>query len=111
MAILPILQLMSQGIFPSGDNILGWIFQVVFLGIFVVFMFYGQRFQMMIMVREVESSLFKLKFMRDEARKAAINNIKEIGKLEGDPTPQIDRFLEYFAISPVELDPSGVIWR
>jgi len=100
-----------QGIFPSGDNILGWIFQVIFLGIFVVFMFYGQRVQMIIMVREVEGSLFKLKYMRDEARKAAINNVKETGKLEGDPTGQIDRFLEYFAIAPVDLDPSGVINR
>jgi len=105
------LPLALQGIFPSGDNILGWIFQMVFLGIFVVFMFYGQRIQMIIMVREVEGSLFKLKLMRDEARKTAINNVKELGKLEGDPTAQIDRFLEYFAIPPVELDPSGIIWR
>lgn len=89
----------------------GWVLQLVFLGVFVVFMFYGQRVQMMIMVREVESSLFKLKYMRDESRKAAINTIKEIGKLEGDPTGQIDRFLEYFAIPPVDLDPSGVINR
>jgi hypothetical protein len=92
-------------------DLLGWIFQIAFLVIFVVFMFYGQRVQMMIMVREVEGSLFKLKLMRDEARKNAINNIKETGKLEGDPTPQVDRFLEYFAISPVDIDPSGVIWR
>jgi len=66
---------------------------------------------MMIMVREVEGSLFKLKLMRDEARKAAINNVKETGKLEGDPTEQVDRFLEYFAIAPVDIDPSGVVWR
>jgi len=111
MLTLPTLPITAQGIFPTGDNVLGWVFQIIFLGIFVVFMFYGQRIQMMIMVREVEGSLYKLKFMRDEARKTAINNIKELGKLEGDPTAQIDRFLEYFAISPVELDPSGVIWR
>ena len=92
-------------------DLAGWIFQFIFLAIFVVFMFYGQRFQMMIMVREVESSLFRLKLIRDEARKIAINNVKETGKSEGDPTGQIDRFLEYFAISPVDLDPSGVIWR
>ena len=92
-------------------DLAGWIFQFIFLAIFVVFMFYGQRFQMMIMVREVESSLFKLKLIRDEARKIAINNVKETNKSEGDPTAQIDRFLEYFAISPVDLDPSGVIWR
>ncbi len=111
MIMLPLDSTILQGIFPTGDNILGWIFQVVFLGIFVVFMFYGQRIQMMIMVREVEGSLFKLKFMRDEARKTAIVNIKDIGKLERDPTEQIDRFLEYFAIAPVDIDPSGVVWR
>ena len=92
-------------------DLAGWIFQFIFLAIFVVFMFYGQRFQMMIMVREVESSLFRLKLIRDEARKIAISNVKETGKSEVDPTGQIDRFLEYFAISPVDLDPSGVIWR
>jgi hypothetical protein len=111
MVMIPLDSTILQGIFPSGDNVLGWIFQVVFLGIFVVFMFYGQRIQMIIMVREVEGSLFKLKYMRDEARKAAINNVKETGKLEGDPTGQIDRFLEYFAIPPVDIDPSGVINR
>lgn len=106
----PLPMTLLDGLGPPGD-ILGWIFQIAFLGIFVVFMFYGQRIQMMIMIREVEGSIYKLKIMRDEARKVAINNIKETGKLEGDPTAHVDRFLEYFAISPVELDPSGVIWR
>jgi hypothetical protein len=103
---------MVQQLFPTGgSDILGWVLQIVFLGIFVVFMFYGQRMQTYIMIREVESSLFKLKIMRDEARKAAINAIKEIGKPAIDPTEQVDRFLEYFALMPVNLDPAGIIWR
>jgi len=93
------------------DNLLSWVLQIVFLGIFVVFMFYGQRIQMYIMIREVEGSLFKLKMMRDEGRKVAINAINEIGKPQVDPTAQVDRFLEYFAITPVDLDPAGIIWR
>jgi len=103
------VQQVSQ-LFPQGD-VLGWIFQIIFLGIFVVFMFYGQRIQMYIMIREVEGSLFKLKMMRDEGRKMAIAAINEIGKPQVDPTAQVDRFLEYFAITPVELDPAGIIWR
>jgi len=103
------IQQVSQ-LFPQGD-ILGWIFQIIFLGIFVVFMFYGQRIQMYIMIREVEGSLFKLKMMRDEGRKMAIAAINEIGKPQADPTAQVDRFLEYFAITPVDLDPAGIIWR
>jgi len=95
----------------GGDSLLSWILQIVFLGIFVVFMFYGQRIQMYIMIREVEGSLFKLKMMREEGRKMAIAAINEIGKPQVDPTAQVDRFLEYFAITPVDLDPAGIIWR
>jgi len=72
---------------------------------------YGQRLQMYIMLREVESGLFRLKFMRDEGRKTAISTLKELGGPEADPTARVDRFLEYVAIQPVDLDPSGVIWR
>jgi len=108
--MLTIQQVSLDGLLGA-DNILSWILQIVFLGIFVVFMFYGQRLQMIIMIREVEGSLFKLKMMRDEGRKAAINAINEIGKPQVDPTAQVDRFLEYFAITPVDLDPSGIIWR
>jgi len=95
----------------GGDSLLSWILQIVFLGIFVVFMFYGQRIQMYIMIREVEGSLFKLRMMRDEGRKMAVAAINEIGKPQADPTTQVDRFLEYFAITPVDLDPAGIIWR
>jgi len=97
-------------IFPQ-DNILGWIIQVAFFLVFIVFMFYGQRIQTYIMVREVEGSLIKLRLMRDEARKIAVDTIKELGKPQGDPTARVDQFLEYFALSPVNLDPAGVIWR
>ena len=57
------------GLLPGGDNIVSLIFQLVFTGIFVVFMFYGQRVQMMVMLREVESRLRRLKFIRDDGRK------------------------------------------
>lgn len=97
--------------FVPQDNILGWIFQLMFFVFFIVFMFYGQRIQIYIILREVEGSLMRLKFMRDEARKMAIKTVKEIGKPSTDPTQRVDQFLEYFAIAPVNLDPSGIIWR
>jgi len=105
-----IIQQVAQGLLGS-DSVLSWILQIVFLGIFVVFMFYGQRIQMYIMIREVEGSLFKLRAMRDEGRKIAIAAINEIGKPQVDPTAQVDRFLDYFALTPVDLDPAGIIWR
>ena len=96
---------------PGGDNALTWIFQIIFYAIFVAFIFYGQRIQMYIMIREVEGSLARLKFMRDEGRKLAIETIKEIGKSQEDPAERVDRFLEYIAILPESMDPSGIVWK
>lgn len=59
----------------------------------------------------VRSSLNRLKFMRDEGRRIAISTIKEIGKLNEDLTAGIDRFLEYIAIAPQSMDPSGIVWK
>ncbi len=99
------------GLLGGGDNIVSLIFQLVFTGIFVVFMFYGQRVQMMVMLREVESHLRRLKLIRDDGRKVATETIKQIGKPVGDPSDRIDQFLEYIAISPQSMDPSGIVWK
>src|SRR3972149_2596843 len=88
-----------------------WIFNVLFYVIFIVFIFYGQRIQMYVMLREVEGSLFKLRHIKDEGRKITVETIKEIGKPQTDPTARIDRFLEYFTISPQNLDPAGIVWK
>jgi hypothetical protein len=63
------------------------------------------------MIREVESSLYKLKYMKEEGRKIAIETIKEIGKPQTDPTSRVDRFVEYFTIAPQSLDPAGIVWK
>ncbi len=88
-----------------------WIFNLLFYVVFVVFMFYGQRIQMYIMLREVEGSLHRLRHIKDEGRKIAIETIKEIGKPQADPSGRVDRFLEYFTITPQSLDPAGVVWK
>jgi hypothetical protein len=85
------------------------VLNVLFYVIFIVFIFYGQRIQMYVMLREVEVSLYKLKFIKEEGRKVAIETIKEIGKPQADPTDKVDRFLEYFTIGPQNLDPAGIV--
>jgi len=94
---------------PFGEY--SWILNLLFYVIFVVFIFYGQRIQMYVMLREVEGSLYKLKYIKDEGRKIAIETIKEIGKPQTDPAARVDRFLEYFTIPPQSLDPAGVVWK
>jgi hypothetical protein len=95
---------------PGGD-IFSQILTIVFYLFFFVFLFYGQRFQIYIMLREVESSLYKLRYIKDEGRKIAIETLKEIGKPQTDPTARVDKFLEYFTIPPQSLDPAGVVWK
>jgi len=87
------------------------VLNLLFYVIFVVFILYGQRIQMYVMLREVEGSLYKLKFIREEGRKTAIDTIKEIGKPQTDPTQRVDKFLDYFTIAPQSLDPAGVVWK
>jgi hypothetical protein len=108
-AILALQNDISQG--PLGDTSISWILNVLFYVIFVVFMFYGQKIQTYIMIREVESSLYKLKYIKEEGRKITIETIKEIGKPQTDPTSRVDRFMEYFTITPQGLDPAGIVWK
>ncbi len=92
----------------SSDIIVQILSLLSYLFIFV-FIFYGQRIQMYVMIREVESSLFKLKVMKEDARKTAIATIKEIGKPTTDITNKVDRYLEYFTIAPQSMDPAGIV--
>jgi hypothetical protein len=84
---------------------------ILFYVVFVVFIFYGQRIQMVVMLREVEGSLYKLKYIKEEGRKITVETIKEIGKPTTDPAARVDRFLEYFTIGPQGLDPAGIVWK
>ena len=94
---------------PFGEY--SWILNLLFYVIFIVFIFYGQRIQIYVMLREVEGSLYKLRYIKNEGRKIVIETIKEIGKPQTDPSAKVDRFLEYFTISPQSLDPAGIVWK
>jgi hypothetical protein len=99
-----------MAVLPGGD-IISQIIYAASIMLFVVFMLYGQRIQMYVMIREVEASLYKLKFIKEEGRKIAIETLKEIGKPQTDPTPRVDRYLEYFTISPQSMDPAGIVYK
>ena len=107
MNTLAVLSLLLTG---TGDSI-SQILSILFYVVFIVFLFYGQRIQMYVMIREVEGSLFKLKYIKEEGRKTAIETIKEIGKPQTDPSTRVDRYLEYFTISPQNMDPSGIVYK
>ena len=81
-----------QNLFGSGGDSISSILSMLFYVVFIVFLFYGQRIQMYVMIREVEGSLYKLKYIKEEGRKIAIETIKEIGKPQTDPSARVDRY-------------------
>jgi hypothetical protein len=96
----------------GGDNSeIGMILQTLFSLSFIIYLFYAQRIQAMTMLRQVEVTLRKVKTIKDEGRRVAIEMVKEVGKPERDPTPDVDRFLEQFVISPVSMDPAGIMGK
>ncbi len=74
-------------------------------------MFYGQKIQLQITSSEINKSLEKLKTYKDETRKELLDYIKTTIKPTIDPSAKIDRYLEYFTIMPVDLDPNGIIQK
>ena len=100
-----------QNLFGSSGDSISSILSMLFYVVFIVFLFYGQRIQMYVMIREVEGSLYKLKYIKEEGRKIAIETIKEIGKPQTDPSARVDRYLEYFTISPQSMDPAGIVHK
>ncbi len=109
--LIPFASLQNQMNQLLGQDPLSLILNLIIYGFFIVFFLYGQRIQMAAMLREVKGSLDKLRYIKDEGRKVTIETIKEIGKPQTDPTERVDRFLEYFTIGPINLDPAGVVWK
>ena len=95
-------------LFGFGDDsnpllMLVWILPII------LFIFYGQRIQLLVTSGEIKKSIKKLDLYRKEARTELIEYIKKNMKTSEDPTKKIDRFLDYFTIMPVDMDPSGIV--
>jgi hypothetical protein len=98
----------NQGLLPE-NNVIGLIIQVAWLGFFVFYMFYGQRFQIKIMLKEIEGSLSRLKLIRDHGRDLTIATIKDISKTDNDLEARVDRVLDHLTIPLEYLDPAGIV--
>jgi hypothetical protein len=98
----------TLSLIPGNDSITQILSLLTYV-FFIVLIFYGQRIQMYVMIREVENSLHKLKIIKEEGRKTAIEVIKEIGKPTTDPSARVDRYLDYFTIGPQTMDPAGIV--
>jgi hypothetical protein len=102
----------GQGLDPSSPWM--WV-SIMSLAIIPFFMMYAQKLQSRVIMGEISKSLAKLKTMRENARREAIDYVKTAIKISSssstsnDPAVGVDRFLEYFTILPVDLDPTGLV--
>lgn len=97
------------------DQLLGFsddsnpLLMIVWILPIILFVFYGQRIQLEVTSGEIKKGIKKLDAYRIEARAELIEYIKKNMNPKEDPTKKIDRFLDYFTIMPVDMDPNGIV--
>ena len=105
-----IVQLMMLG--QTETDPLGLIFQLLWFLLIFMSMFYGTKLQAYRSRKEIESGLAKLKKWDDECKQILLSNFRKYAdKKENDKDLmlKLENFLTFVAISPVSLDPYGII--
>ena len=75
----------------------------------ILFVFYGQRIQLIIASGEIKKQIKKLEAFQVESKKELIDYVRKAIHPKDDPTKKIERFLDYFTIYPVDMDPNGLV--
>ena len=94
--------------FGTGGDSNPFLMLVWFLPI-ILFVFYGQRIQLIITSRDIKKDMAKLEQFRNDSRNELIDYVKQKLSPNGDPTQKLDRFFDYFTVMPVDIDPNGII--
>ncbi|MDW8033854.1 MAG: DUF1512 family protein [Nitrososphaerota archaeon] len=101
---------MSIILFPGQDNTgISQLISIVYMIMFLVLVFWGERIQMLIRLRDIEYALERLRMMRDESVRFTKEKLKKYNKEEINRF--IDNFLEFVTVPPVDMDPAGVVWK
>ena len=95
-------------IFAMSDNTNPIMMLIWILPIFL-FIFYGQRIQLYVTSGEIKKGIGKLDGYRNESRDELINYVKKNLNPVDDPVQKINRFIDYFTIMPVDMDPNGIV--
>ena len=87
-----------------------------FLFILLSFFFYpmfGQRLQLVNVLRDIDRKLFRLKLMRDDVRQRTVSALKQAGTdlTDEELEKRLDAILDYFYIPPEAMDPAGVVYK
>jgi len=94
--------------FGMGDDsnplmMLIWILPII------LFVFYGQRIQLIITSSDIKKKLGQLDRFRNDSRSELFEYIKKDLAVKDDVTQKFDRIFDYFTIMPIDIDPNGII--
>ncbi|MFX1363406.1 MAG: DUF1512 family protein [Promethearchaeota archaeon] len=97
---------------PAQTDPVSLIISLLWLVLIFISMFYGQKIQAWKASKDIQVALEKLKKWNDECKEILITNFKEFAdkkKTQKDLMLQIEDFLTFVTISPVSLDPYGIV--
>jgi hypothetical protein len=96
----------------EGGNPFGVIFNLLFF-VFIIFsIFYGQRIQQFMWLKQIERALRKLDVWQREGKVVCKKRVAEYSDVPAEKVFEtVEGFLEFFMIMPVDRDPSGVLNR
>ena len=91
---------------PFGGDGISWVIWIVFL---MVFFFFYPRLMLSQIMWRLERSAAKLETMSDNAKRIVLRSISK--KPDKKLKDSVNRFFEFFIITPVSLDPAGIIGK
>ena len=95
--------------FGIGDDFLSEMMMLVWIIPIIIFVFYGQRIQLIISSNDIKKDISKLEEFTSDSRHKLIHYIRNNLNPKTDPVKKIDSFLDYFTVMPIDLDPNGII--
>ena len=84
-----------------------WIGNIIWLVLFVVFMLYSSRIMITQTVWKLEKDVIMLEDLAKDAQKIVLKRVAR--RPTKDVVNNINRVMEFFSVSPISIDPYGVI--
>jgi len=100
---------LQSGLLGSGGGTINNLLSILFYGVFFAFMLFGQQIQSRIALMQIDGAVRRLENMRNDAKTLTIKTLRDVGKSKDDPTPKLNSLLEQFLITPVDMDPAGIV--
>lgn len=100
---------LQSGLLGSGGGTINNLLSILFYGVFFAFMLFGQQIQSRIALMQIDGAVRRLENMRNDAKTLTIKTLRDVGKSKDDPTPKLNALLEQFLITPVDMDPAGIV--